>query len=105
MICDPIFTVLTKALGDKVFRDYFSAEELFEIEIEADEMRRIGFRAEVLDKPFFESLDGNTQKAGAVGNDIRDLGHRAGYVRPPAMQDFRAEVMFPGGMLLLWSIL
>lgn len=102
LTCSPIFTVLTKAVGDCAFRDYGTVEELFEIEIEADEMHRSEFRTDMLDKPFFEASNGSTQKASTVGKDLKYLSLRLGYLNPPTTHDFRAEVLHLIGMSLLY---
>ena len=79
-------------------------EELLDIEpSDDDEMHPLQFKKKVFDTPFFQMSTGEIQKASIFSNRLRELGYRAGYVRPPTIHDFRAEGSYLIGMLLLYS--
>lgn len=101
MFCNPILTILARAITDGAFKDYSIAEELLEIEPPDEEMYHLQFREEMLDKAFFDVSTGTIQKANTFSKRLRDLGFRAGYVRPPTVHDFRAEGLYVIGMFLL----
>ena len=87
--------MLAKAVADDAFRDYRTLEGLLELELLDDEMHQIHFKQDVLNKPSFEMSNGKIQKANSFGKGLRDLGFRAGYLRPPTIHDFRAEGLYP----------
>ena len=99
LLFNPVLTMLVKAVADDAFRDYRTVEELLEIEPLDEEMHHLGFKKDVLNKPFFEVSTGKIQKANTFGKHLRDLGSRAGYVRPPTVHDFRAEGLYLIGAL------
>jgi len=67
-------------------------EELLDVEPpDEGEMHPLQFKKKVFDTPFFQMSTREIQKASIFSNHLRELGYRAGYVRPPTIHDFRAE--------------
>ena len=70
LFCNPILTMLARAIADEAFRDYRTVEELLDIEPPEDEMYHLRQRDGILDKPFFhviplEKWKRPTRSAGA----------------------------------------
>ena len=97
--------MLARAIADNAFRDYSTMEELLDIEPPEDEMYHLRQSDGVLDKPFFHVIStAEMEKADTFSRRLRELGVRAGYLRPPTIHDFRAEGLYLVGMLLLHSL-
>ena len=91
--------MLARAIADKAFRDYCTMEELLDIEPPEDEIYYLRQRDDILDKPFFYVIStGEIEKADTFSRRLRELGTRAGYLRPPTIHDFRAEGLYLVGM-------
>lgn len=104
MFCNPVLTMLARAITDHAFRDYSTMDELLEIEPPEDEMYRLRQHKSVHDKPFFHVIsNGEMEKADTFSRRLRELGIRAGYLRPPTIHDFRAEGLYPIGMFSRFS--
>ncbi|KAL2050086.1 hypothetical protein ABVK25_009696 [Lepraria finkii] len=105
LFCNPVLTMLARAIADNAFRDYSTMEELFDIEPPEDKMYHLRQRDGVLDKPFFHVLStGEMEKADTFSRRLRELGIRAGYLRPPTIHDFRAEGLYLVGIFPLSSL-
>lgn len=99
LFCTPVLTMLARAVADSAFRDYSTMEELLDIEAPETEMYYLRQSDSVLDKPFFHVIStGEMEKADTLSRPLRELGVRAGYLRPPTIHDFRAEGLYPVGM-------
>ena len=99
LFCNPVLTMLARAIADHAFRDYSTMEELLEIEPPDDEMYHLRQNESVLGKPFFQVIsNGEMEKADTFSRRLRELGVRAGYLRPPTIHDFRAEGLYLIGM-------
>ncbi|KAK3169331.1 hypothetical protein OEA41_008714 [Lepraria neglecta] len=95
LFCNPVLTMLARAIADHAFRDYSTMEELLEIEPPEDEMYHLRQNESVLSKPFFQVIsNGEMEKADTFSRRLRELGVRAGYLRPPTIHDFRAEGLY-----------
>lgn len=80
-------------------------EELLEIEPPEDEMYQLRQNESVLGKPFFQVIsNGEMEKADTFSRRLRELGVRAGYLRPPTIHDFRAEGLYLIGMFSLFPL-
>ena len=99
LLFSPVLTLLAKAVADGAFQDYGSVEELLELEPHDEEMHRLSSKDDVLNKPFFGITAGRMQKANTFGKHLRDLGFRAGYIKPPTVDDVRAEGLILIGIL------
>ena len=100
---NPVLTMLARAIADHTFRDYSTIEELLEIEPREDEMYHLRQNESVLSKPFFQVISNReTEKADTFSRRLRELGVRAGYLRPPTIYDFRAEGLYLIGIFLLF---
>ncbi len=92
MFCNPVLTMLARAIADNAFRDYSTIEELLEIEPPENETYLLRQNESVLGKPFFYVVStGETEKADTFSRRLKELGVRAGYLWPPTIHDFRAE--------------
>lgn len=95
LFCNPVLTILARAIADYVFRDYSTMEELLEIEPPEDEIYHLRQNKSVLSKPFFHVIStGEIEKADTFSRRLRELGIRAGYLQPPTIHDFRAEGLY-----------
>lgn len=95
LFCNPVLTMLARAIADHAFRDYSTMEELLAIEPPEDEMYHLRQHESVLDKPFFHVIStGEMEKADTFSRRLRELGVRAGYLRCPTIHDFRAEGLY-----------
>jgi len=95
LFCNPVLTMLARAIADNAFRDYSTMEELLEIEPPENEMYHLRQNESVLGKPFFHVVStGDMEKADTFSRRLRELGVRAGYLRPPTIHDFRAEGLY-----------
>ncbi len=104
LFCNPVLTMLARAIADNAFRDYSNMEELLEIEPPEDEMYHLRQNESVLGKPFFHVIsNGEMEKADTFSRRLRELGVRAGYLRPPTIHDFRAEGLYLVGLFPLSS--
>ena len=84
LFCNPVLTMLARAIADNAFRDYGTIEELLEIEPPENEMYYLRQNKSVLGKPFFYVVStGEIEKADTFSRRLRELGVRAGYLRPP----------------------
>lgn len=91
--------MLARAIADHAFRDYSTMEELLEIEPPEEEMYHLQQNESVFGKPFFHVIsNGEMEKADTFSRRLRELGIRAGYLRPPTIHDFRAEGLYLIGM-------
>ena len=96
--------MLARAIADYAFRDYSTIEELLEIEPPDDEMYHLRQNESVLGKPFFQVISNREiEKADTFSRRLRELGVRAGYLRPPTIHDFRAEGLYLIGMFPPYS--
>lgn len=87
--------MLARAIADNIFRDYSTIEELLDIEPPEDEIYYLRQSDGVLDKLFFYIISiGDIEKADIFSRRLRELGVRAGYLRPPTIYDFRAEGLY-----------
>ncbi|MCJ1484938.1 hypothetical protein MMC06_005111, partial [Schaereria dolodes] len=87
--------MLARAIADHAFQDYSIMEELLEIEPPKDEMYHLRQNKSVLGKPFFHMIStSEMEKADTFSRRLRELGIRAGYLRPPTIHDFRAEGLY-----------
>ncbi len=78
-------------------------EELLAIEPPEDEMYHLQQNENVLGTPFFSVISsGKMEKAETFSRRLRELGVRAGYLRPPTIHDFRAEGLYLVGMCPLF---
>ncbi len=101
---NPVLTMFARTIADNVFRDYSTIEELLEIEPLEDEMYRLRQNNHILSKLFFHVLStGESEKADTFSRRPRELGFRAGYLRPLTVHDFRSEDLYLSGMSLLFS--
>jgi hypothetical protein len=74
------------------FRDYSTVEELLDIPPPPKkEMYHLDWAPYMLDRPFYDSLTCEIEKANSFSSRLRALGHRAGYLNPTTIHDFRAE--------------
>lgn len=97
--------MLARAIADNAFRDYSTMEELLDIKPPEDEMYHLRQSDGVLDKSFFHVIStGDMEKADTFSRRLRELGARAGYLRPPTIHDFRAEGLYLVGMFPLFSL-
>jgi len=56
-------------------------------------------------KPFFYVIsNGEIEKADIFSRRLRELGVRAGYLRPPTIHDFRVEGLYLVDLFLLSSL-
>lgn len=95
LFCNPVLTMSARAIADNAFRDYSTMEELLEIEPPENEMYHLRQNESVLGKPFFHVVStGEMEKADTFSRRLRELGVRAGYLRPPTIHDFRAEGLY-----------
>lgn len=95
LFCNPVLTMLARAIADNAFRDHSSMEELLEIRLPENEMYHLWQNESVPGKPFFHVVStGEIEKADTFSRRLRELGVRAGYLRPPAIDDFRAEGLY-----------
>ena len=95
LFCNPVLTMLARAIAENAFRDYSTMEELLEIEPPENEMYHLRQNESVLGKPFFHVVStGEMEKADTFSRRLRELGVRAGYLRPPTIHDFRAEGLY-----------
>jgi hypothetical protein len=79
-----VLTLLAITIANNAFKDYTTMEEPLNIEPpDDDEMHPLQFKKKVFDTPFFHMSTGEIQKANIFSNRLRELGYRAGYVRPP----------------------
>ena len=86
--------MLARAIADKAFRDYQTVKEL----LRKTKCTAFG-RDDILDKPFFYVIcTGEMDKADTFSRCLRELGTRAGYLRPPTIHDFRAGGLYLVGM-------
>lgn len=101
LFCNPVLTMLARAIADHAFRDYSTMEELLAIEPPEDEMYHLRQHESVLGKPFFHVIStGEMEKADTFSRRLRELGIRAGYLRCPTIHDFRAEGLYLIGVFL-----
>jgi len=101
LFCNPVLTMLARAIADHAFRDYSTMEELLAIEPPENEMYHLRQHESVLDRPFFPVIStGEMEKADTFSRRLRELGIRAGYLRCPTIHDFRAEGLYLIGMFL-----
>lgn len=99
-MCNPVLTLLARAIADGAFRDYSTMEELLAIEPPNDEMYCLHQSDRVHGKPFFQAIStGQMEKASTFSKRLKALGLRAGYIHPPTIHDFRAEGLYLIGML------
>ena len=89
---NPMLPILAKAVVEEAFQDFKTIEELLAIEPPKDGMRHLRFAKKLLDTPFFQGPDGRILTAGAFAHRLKNLGLRAGYLKPPVIHDFRAEI-------------
>ena len=100
LFCNPVLTILARAIADDAFKDYRTAEELLDIDPPNGEMHHLHLNESILDRPFFQvASTGEIEKADTFSRRLRELGLRTGYLRPPTIHDFRAEGLFLVGML------
>ena len=96
LFCNPVPKMLARAIANHAFRDYSSMDELLEIEPPEDEMYHLRQHESVLDKPFVHVIsNGEMEKADIFSRRLRELGIRAGYLRPPMYHP-----RLPGGGLV-----
>ncbi|KAK4182222.1 hypothetical protein QBC35DRAFT_548912 [Podospora australis] len=70
---------------------FIAREALTKQPNQGEDISIIPWKETILDKPFYPSMSRNgVERAGAISKRIRDLGFRAGYVRPPRPHEFRA---------------
>ena len=74
------------------FQHYSTMEELLEIAPPPEmQMHHLEWDPRVLDKPFYDSQEGEIEKANLFAKRLSALCRRAGYPKPPTVHDFRAE--------------
>jgi len=77
------------------FRDYTTLEEILEIPPPPKkEIHHLHWDIDVLGKPFYSTSTGQIQTANLFSGRVKNLGHRAGYAKPPTIHDFRAEGLY-----------
>jgi hypothetical protein len=90
LLINPLLPMLAMCIGSGAFRDYTTVDELFSIPPPPEgEVQVLQWNDP--DTPFFVARSGVIQKASSFSDELRGLGHRAGYVEPPTIHDFRAE--------------
>ncbi|KAI9761799.1 MAG: hypothetical protein M1840_001679, partial [Geoglossum simile] len=97
--CNPVLYFMAIALADEAFKDYSTFEEILRIEPPADQdIWHVEWKDEVLKKPIFRMMnpEGPTdriQVATTYGNQLRYLGHRAGYRADISVHALRREAL------------
>jgi hypothetical protein len=82
--------MLAMCVRSGAFRDYTTVDELFSIPPPSEgEVYVLEWNDP--DTPFFVTRSGMIQKAILFSDELRGLGHRAGYIEPPTIYDFKAE--------------
>ena len=100
LFCNPILTHLAIFIAKNAFRDYKTIDEILDIEPpEEEEMFPLQWDPHVLDLPLYQRDNGEIESAVIFSRRLRELGFRAGYIRPPTIHDFRAEGLHLIGML------
>ncbi|KAL2041983.1 hypothetical protein N7G274_005171 [Stereocaulon virgatum] len=96
LFCNPVLTMLARAIADNAFRDYSTMEELLEIEPPENEMYHLRQNEKCAQQALFStsSPPARWKKADTFSRRLRELGVRAGYLRPPTIHDFRAEGLY-----------
>jgi len=89
-------------VGKGAFKDCKTVDALLNIEPPEDEMFRLEWDPRVLNTPLYQRDDGVIDSARVFSRRIRELGFRAGYARPPTMNDFRAEGLHLIGMFPMY---
>jgi len=85
---------LAICLANNAFRDYKTIDEVLTLEPLDGEMYQLEWDPSVLDTPFYQDAEGEIDKANEFSTQLRALGFRAGYMRPPVQHDFRAEGLY-----------
>jgi hypothetical protein len=96
LLINLLVPMLAICIKSGAFRDYTTVDELFSIPPPpAREIHVLEWNDP--DTPFFVTRSGMIQKTLSFSDELRGLNHRAGYVEPPIIHDFRAESLYKIG--------
>ena len=85
--------ILAIALATNAFRDYSTLEEILAIRPANNEPVVVEWSLDKLNSPVFTNATGNMEKAGNFGQNLADVGHRAGYIQNITVYDGRREAL------------
>ena len=90
---------LAICLANNAFRDYKTIDEVLALEPPDGEMYQLEWEPSVLNTSLYQDAEGQIDAASEFSTQLRALGFRAGYVRPPVQHDFRAQGLYLIGIL------
>jgi hypothetical protein len=82
---------LAICLANNAFRDYKTIGEVLALEPPHGEIYLLEWEPSVSDTPFYQDAEGEIDTANEFSTQLRALGFRADYIRPPVVHNFRAQ--------------
>jgi len=85
---------LATCLANNAFRDYKTIDEVLALEPPDGDICQLEWEPSVLDTPFYRDAEGQIDTANEFSTQMRALGFRAGYIRPPIQHNFRSQGLY-----------